>query len=51
MPFMVDFEAGKPPYSVSREVLEIMHHTTAELIASGATGRAAKPGEQARLSR
>ena len=29
--FKVDFEAGKPPYSVPRSVIETMHRATAEL--------------------
>jgi len=34
--FKADFEAGKPPYSVSRSVIDTMHRATDELIASGA---------------
>jgi len=30
--FKADFEAGKPPYSVPRSVIETMHRATAELI-------------------
>ncbi|MFC4278963.1 peroxiredoxin-like family protein [Achromobacter aloeverae] len=45
--FKADFEAGKPPYSVPRPVIDTMHRATAELIASGAAGRALKAGEQA----
>src|SRR5260370_33701216 len=45
--FKADFEAGKPPYSVPRSVIETMHRATAELIASGAAQRARKPGDVA----
>ena len=45
--FKADFEAGKPPYSVSRSVIETMHRATAELIASGAAQRAKKAGDVA----
>jgi peroxiredoxin len=45
--FKVDFEAGKPPYSVPRSVIETMHRATAELIASGAASRAKKVGDKA----
>jgi len=45
--FKVDFEAGKPPYNVSRPVIEAMHRATAELIASGAADRALKAGDRA----
>lgn len=45
--FKADFEAGKPPYSVPREFVEIMHRATAELIASGAARRALKAGDVA----
>jgi hypothetical protein len=38
--FKADFEAGKPPYSVPRSVIETMHRATAELIVSGAADRA-----------
>jgi peroxiredoxin len=44
--FKADFEAGKPPYSVSRSVIETMHRATAELVASGAAQRALKAGEK-----
>jgi peroxiredoxin len=43
--FKVDFEAGKPPYSVPHSVIETMHRATAELIASGAASRAKKAGD------
>jgi len=43
--FKSDFEAGKPPYSVPRSVIETMHRATAELVASGAASRAKKAGE------
>ncbi|WP_042698992.1 peroxiredoxin-like family protein [Azospirillum sp. B506] len=45
--FKADFQAGKPPYSVPRPVIETMHRATAELIASGAAGRALKAGDKA----
>src|SRR6201997_3312295 len=45
--FKTDFEAGKPPYSVPRSVIETMHRATAELIASGAAQRAKKAGDVA----
>jgi peroxiredoxin len=45
--FKADFEAGKPPYSVSRSVTETMRRATAELIASGAAKRAKKAGDLA----
>ena len=45
--FKADFEAGKPPYSVPRSVIETMHRATAELIASGAADRAKKVGYKA----
>jgi hypothetical protein len=37
--FKTDFEAGKPPYSVSRAVIDTMHRATEELIALGAAAR------------
>ena len=45
--FKADFEAGKPPYSVPRSVIETMHRATKELIASGAALRALKAGDKA----
>lgn len=45
--FKTDFEAGKPPYNVPPSVIETMHRATAELIASGAAGRALKAGDEA----
>ncbi|MCW2244305.1 peroxiredoxin-like family protein [Azospirillum canadense] len=45
--FKADFEAGKPPYSVPRSVIETMHRATAELIASGAAANALKAGDKA----
>jgi thiol-disulfide isomerase/thioredoxin len=47
--FKADFEAGKPPYSVPRSVIETMHRATKELIASGAALRALKAGDKAPL--
>ncbi len=45
--FKADFEAGKPPYSVPRSVIDTMHRATEELIASGAAARALKAGDTA----
>jgi peroxiredoxin len=45
--FKADFEAGKPPYNVPRSVIDTMHRATAELVASGAPGRALKVGDTA----
>jgi peroxiredoxin len=45
--FKADFEAGKPPYSVPRSVIETMRRATAELIGSGAAQRAMKAGDEA----
>jgi peroxiredoxin len=45
--FKADFEAGKPPYNVPPSVIETMHRATAELIASGAAGRALKARDKA----
>jgi peroxiredoxin len=45
--FKADFEAGKPPYSVPRSVIDTMHRATAELIESGAAQRAKKAGDAA----
>jgi peroxiredoxin len=45
--FKADFEAGKPPYSVPRSVIETMHRATAELIASGAVQGTLKAGDRA----
>lgn len=45
--FKADFQAGKPPYNVPRSVIDTMHRATAELIASGAAGRALKAGDKA----
>jgi peroxiredoxin len=45
--FKSDFEAGKPPYSVPRAVIDTMHRATKELIASGAAERALKAGDRA----
>lgn len=45
--FKTDFEAGKPPYNVSRAVVETMHRATDELLASGAAQRALKVGDKA----
>jgi peroxiredoxin len=43
--FKADFEAGKPPYSVPRAVIETMHRATAELIASDAASHTLKAGD------
>jgi peroxiredoxin len=45
--FKADFEAGKPPYSVSRSVIETMRRATAEFITSGVAKLAKKAGEMA----
>ena len=45
--FKADFEAGKPPYSASKAIVEKMHRATAELQASGAAERALKVGDKA----
>jgi peroxiredoxin len=45
--FKADFEAGKPPYSAPRSVIDTMHRTTHELIAAGAATRALKAGDTA----
>jgi peroxiredoxin len=45
--FKADFEAGKPPYSVPRSVIETMHRATAELVETGAAQRAKKAGDVA----
>ena len=45
--FRADFEAGKPPYSMPRRVIETMHRATAELIASGVGSRALEAGDTA----
>jgi peroxiredoxin len=42
--FKADFEAGKPPYNVSPDVVATMHRATAELIASGLAEGAMKAG-------
>jgi peroxiredoxin len=42
-----DFEAGRFPLKPSREALEIMHRSTAELIESGQALRAKKAGDTA----
>jgi len=47
--FKADFEAGRPPYSVPRSVIDTMHRATDELIASGAAARALKAGDMAPL--
>lgn len=45
--FKADFEAGKPPYSVPRPVIETMHRATAELKATGQAERARSVGDKA----
>lgn len=45
--FKADFEAGKPPYSVPRPVIDVMHRATEELVESGAAQRAKKAGDVA----
>lgn len=45
--FKADFQAGKPPYNVPPSVIATMQRATADLIASGAAGRALKAGDKA----
>lgn len=45
--FKADFEAGRPPYNVSRSVIETMHRATSELKASGLADRALGVGAKA----
>jgi peroxiredoxin len=45
--FRKNFEAGGPPYNAPAWIHEPMHRATADLIASGAAGRAAKVGDKA----
>ena len=45
--FKADFEAGKPPYSMPRSVIDTMHRATDELIASGAATQTLKAGNTA----
>jgi peroxiredoxin len=45
--FKADFRAGKPPYNVPRDVIDVMDRATKELIASGAASRAKKAGDTA----
>ena len=45
--FRTNFEAGGPPYNAPAWIHEPMHRATAELIASGAAGRALKVGDKA----
>ena len=45
--FKVDFRGGKPPFNAPPEIHPIMERATAELIASGAAGRALKIGDRA----
>ncbi len=45
--FKADFEAGKPPYSVPRPVIDTMHAATAALRASGLADKALKVGDKA----
>ena len=45
--FKADFEAGRPPYSVPRSVIETMHRATAALKASGLAERAIDVGDAA----
>ena len=41
------FESGGPPLNVPKSVIETLHRATAELVASGAAGRALKAGDRA----
>lgn len=45
--FRANFEAGGPPFNAPAWIHEPMHRATAELIASGAAGRALKVGDKA----
>jgi peroxiredoxin len=45
--FKADFEAGKPPYNMPRSAIATMHRATAELVASGAAGKALRAGNNA----
>ena len=45
--FKVDFRGGKPPFNAPPEIHPIMERATAELVASGAAGRALKVGARA----
>ena len=45
--FKSDFESGRPPYSVSRDRVDVMHRATRELIASGQAQRVKKAGDAA----
>jgi len=45
--FRTNFEAGGPPYNAPASIHEPMHRATAELIASGAAGKALKLGDKA----
>lgn len=45
--FKADFKAGKPPFNAPAHIHPIMARATAELIASGAAGRALKAGDRA----
>jgi peroxiredoxin len=47
--FKADFKAGKPPYNAPAEIHPIMERATAQLIASGAAGKALKVGDKAPL--
>lgn len=45
--FKADFEAGKPPFSVTPDVVVAMHRATGELIESGLAERAKGVGDKA----
>jgi peroxiredoxin len=45
--FRANFEAGGPPWNAPAWVHEPIHRATAELVASGAAGRALKAGDKA----
>lgn len=47
--FKADFKAGKPPYNAPAEIHPIIERATAQLIASGAAGKALKVGDKAPL--
>ena len=45
--FKADLESGKPPYNVPRYVIDAIHKSTDELIATGQAARARKAGDKA----
>ncbi|MEM9797071.1 MAG: peroxiredoxin-like family protein [Pseudomonadota bacterium] len=45
--FRRDFEAGAPPFNVTKEIVDLQHWATGDLVASGAADRALKEGARA----